>query len=190
MNKLSEKEKMLNGEPYTSRDPELLRERHQVRERLRQFNAALPPFDEQTKPAYERLLAQLLPHVPVTTWIQPPFHCDYGYNIFCEENVFMNFDCLLLDVVPIHIGRNTLLAPRVQVLTAGHALDATERVQGVEFGKPVRIGQDCWIGGGAIICPGVTIGNRSVVAAGAVVTKDVPANSLVAGVPARVLKQL
>ena len=186
----SEKEKMLSGEMYTSQDPELYKERRYVRELLNKFNSALCPFDEETKIVYQDLLVKILPNSPVTTWIQQPFYCDYGYNIYCAENVFMNFDCMLLDVAPIHIGKNALLAPRVQIYTAGHALNAVERVQGIEFGKPVVIGNDCWIGGGAIICPGVTIGNRCVIAAGAVVSKDVPEDSLVAGVPARVIRKL
>lgn len=185
----TEKEKMLSGENYTSHDPELLAERKYVRELLLQFNQLLCPFDDETRRKYEAVMTSMLPNCPKGTWIQPPFYCDYGYNIYCEENVFMNFNCLLLDVAPIRIGRNALLAPNVQIYTAGHAIDPVERVSLVEFGKPVVIGQDCWIGGGAIICPGVTIGDRCVVGAGAVVTKDIPSDSVVAGNPARPLQK-
>jgi maltose O-acetyltransferase len=121
---------------------------------------------------------------------QAPFYCDYGSNITTGENVFFNFNCIVLDVAPVYIGSNTFFGPSVQIYTATHPLNAKERVSGLEFGKAVTIGDNVWVGGGAIINPGVTIGDNSVVGSGSVVTKDVPSNVVVAGSPARVVKQI
>lgn len=122
--------------------------------------------------------------------LNPPFRCDYGYNIFVGENFYANFDCVILDVCEVKIGRDCMLAPGVHIYTATHPLDPFERSSGVEYGKPVTIGDHVWIGGRAIINPGVTIGNHSVVASGAVVTKDVPEGVVVGGNPARVIKHI
>jgi maltose O-acetyltransferase len=128
-----------------------------------------------------------MPHAAPTVYIQPPFFCDYGYNLYVEEYVYMNFNCVVLDVSPVRIGARTMFGPAVQVLTATHPIDAVERAKGPEYAQPIRIGRDCWIGGGAIIQPGVTIGDRCIVGAGAVVTKDVPDDTIVVGNPARPL---
>jgi maltose O-acetyltransferase len=134
--------------------------------------------------AYQQILASLLPNAADDIWIEPPFFCDYGYNVYTGASVYFNFNCVLLDVMPIRIGANTMFGPNVQVYTATHPVDALQRRQGPEFAKPISIGDDCWIGGSAIICPGVTIGDRCIVGAGAVVTKDVPTDTFVAGNPA------
>jgi maltose O-acetyltransferase len=177
----TEKEKMLAGELYVAADPELTAERTRARQLILRLNAA-DPADEA---AYRAIAAELLPNVDPTGYIQPPFYCDYGYNIYAGAGVFMNFNCVVLDVMPVRIGAGTMFGPAVQVYTATHPIDAAERAKGPEYAKPITIGRDCWIGGGAIIQPGVTIGDRVIVGAGAVVTKDVPDDSIVVGNPAR-----
>ncbi len=186
----TEKEKMLAGEDYRASDPQLQAERHRIRHLLARLNTMLCPYDACYRAQYEALLAEAFPNAHPSLFIQPPFFCDYGYNLHCEENVFFNFNCTVLDVAPVHIGRNAFIAPGVQIYTAGHDLGHLKRNSGVEYGRAVAIGRDCWIGGSAVICPGVTIGDRCVVAAGAVVTRDVPDDSLVGGNPARIIRKL
>ncbi len=146
-----------------------------------------PPPDEKTE--RQNILAELLGQSE-GAYIEPSFRCDYGYNISLGKNFYANFDCVMLDVCPVRIGDNCMLAPGVHIYTATHPLDAEERNSGVEFGKPVTIGNNVWIGGRAVINPGVTIGDNVVVASGAVVTKDVPANVVVGGNPAKIIKTL
>jgi maltose O-acetyltransferase len=179
----TEKEKMLAGELYVAADPELVAERVRARRLALRLNA-LDPADDA---GYRAILAELCPNADPTVYFQPPFFCDYGYNIYAGPGVFMNFNCVVLDVCPVHIGAGTMFGPAVQVLTATHPTDAAERARGPEYAKPIRIGRDCWIGGAAIIQPGVTIGNRCIVGAGAVVTRDVPDDTIVVGNPARPL---
>ena len=183
---LSEKEKMLASELYTASDPELVRERIRVRRDLKRLNNMVYGDD----PDYETVLRRILPNCIPDVQVQPPFYCDYGYNIRCGENTFFNFDCVVLDVAPVTIGKNGFFAPKVQLYTAGHPLDHKMRGDMLEYGKPITIGDDCWLGGGVIVCPGVTIGDRVVVAAGSVVAKDIPSDSLAAGNPARVIRSL
>jgi maltose O-acetyltransferase len=135
--------------------------------------------------AYHQIIASLLPNAAADTWIEPPFFCDYGYNIYIGERVFFNFNCVLLDVMPIRIGSNVMFGPNVQLYTAAHPVNALERRQGTEFAKPITIGDDSWVGGSAIISPGVTIGDRCIVGAGAVVTKDIDSDTIVGGNPAK-----
>ena len=123
-------------------------------------------------------------------WIEPPFYCDYGSNITLGDNVFFNFNCVVLDVTPVVIGSRVLFGPAVQIYAATHPLSAAERRSGLEAGKPVEIGDDVWVGGGAIICPGVQIGPESVIGAGSVVTRNIPARVLAAGNPCRVIREL
>jgi maltose O-acetyltransferase len=137
-----------------------------------------------------KALRQLIPSQGGNVWIEPPFYCDYGYNIELGDKVYFNFNCVILDVMKVQIGANTLIGPGVQIFTAMHPMNWKERASGLEFAKPVSIGSDVWIGGGAIICPGVSIGNRSVIGAGSVVTKDIPGNVFAAGNPCRVIKNL
>ncbi|MEO7548491.1 MAG: sugar O-acetyltransferase, partial [Ramlibacter sp.] len=138
----------------------------------------------------ERLLRELIPACGASVWIEPPFHCDYGSNITLGDRVFMNFNCVILDVAPVRIGAGVLFGPAVQVYAATHPMDAAGRRGGLESGRPVEIGDETWIGGGAIICPGVRIGARSVIGAGSVVTKDIPDDVFAAGNPCRVLRSL
>ncbi len=179
----TEKEKMLAGELYVAADPQLTAER----KRARQLTHRLNVTDYGDEAAYREITAELFPNAHPTLAVEPPFFCDYGYNIYAAEGIFMNFNCVVLDVSPVHIGAGTMFGPAVQVLTATHPLDAAERSAGPEYSKPIAIGRDCWIGGGAIIQPGVTIGDRCIVGAGAVVTKDVPDDTIVVGNPARPL---
>jgi len=177
----SEKEKMLAGELYDASDPLLMKERKAARTLTHRLNVT----EYGGEAAYRQIISELLPNAAADILIEPPFFCDYGYNIYTGEKVFLNFNCVLLDVMPIHIGSNTMFGPNVQIYTATHPTDAAERRKGPEFAKPISIGEDCWIGGSVIISPGVTIGDRCIVGAGAVVTKDVPSDTIVVGNPAR-----
>ena len=181
----TEKEKMLAGELYVGFDEELVAERTRARRLQKQLNIDHYGEPEQQAP----ILRKLLPNCRNDICIEAPFHCDYGYNIHCGEKVYMNFGCVFLDVGEIRIGNRVLFAPNVQLYTAGHPLDVTQRRADLEFGQPITIGDDCWIGGGAIILPGVTLGDRVVVGAGSVVTKNVQSDTLVAGNAARIIKQ-
>jgi len=182
----SEKEKMLSGELYNALDAQLSEERLQARQLLKELNNS----DESETDKRHQILKKLIPESGDGLWIQPPFYCDYGYNIKVGERVFFNFNCVVLDVMPVTIGSRTLVGPNVQIYTATHPMDYQVRASGLENAKPICIGDDVWIGGSAVICPGVTIGNRSVIGAGSVVTKDVPADVFAAGNPCRVIRSL
>lgn len=182
----SEKQKMLAGEPYLAWDETLYAERIACRKKIQKLNGTIPDSEE-----WLSAIQSLFPHAKGEVYLEPPFRCDYGTNIKLGDNFYANFNCTLLDVNTIEIGDNVLLAPNVQLLTAGHPLDVKSRVeQGIEFGLPIKVGHNVWIGGGAIVCPGVTIGDNSVIGAGAVVTKDVPANVVAAGNPCRVIREI
>lgn len=176
---------MLAGELYDSLDPELSQERTRCRGLCQLLNQSREDQPEER----QRILAELFGY-NTDAWIQPPFHCDYGTNIVLGSKVFFNFNCVVLDVTNVIIGDNVLFGPSVQIYTATHPLDAAERRQGLESAKPITIGADVWVGGGAIICPGVTIGERSVIGAGSVVTRDIPADVVAAGNPCRVIRSL
>jgi maltose O-acetyltransferase len=182
----TEKEKMLTGELYNALDPQLFQERLNARLLLKMLN------DSREDESAERhqILKQLLPNAGEELWLQPPFYCDYGYNIKLGDKVFFNFNCVILDVGPVTIGSRTLFGPNVQVYTATHPMDHKKRAAGLEYAKPIIIGEDVWIGGSAVICPGVHIGDRSVIGAGSVVTKDIPADVFAAGNPCRVIRTL
>lgn len=181
----TEKEKMIAGELYHSADEALSRDRLRARRLIHRYNHSLA--EEHT--LRQQILADLFGQV-TEAYIEPTFRCDYGYNIFLGNNFFANFDCVMLDVCPIRIGDNCMLAPGVHINTATHPIDPVARNSGAELGKPVTIGNNVWIGGRAVINPGVTIGDNVVVASGAVVTKDVPDNVVVGGNPARIIKKL
>ena len=181
----TEKEKMLAGELYDPLDPELCRERQRCRDLCKRLNDS----HEDQQQERRRILTQLF-GVETDAWVQPPFFCDYGTNIRLGSKVFFNFNCVVLDVMQITIGSNVLFGPSVQVYTATHPIEAEIRRKRLEFAKPVTIGSDVWIGGGAIICPGVTIGDRTVIGAGSVVTRDVPKDVLAAGNPCKIIRNL
>ncbi|WP_273452502.1 sugar O-acetyltransferase [Nevskia ramosa] len=181
----TEKQKMLAGELYDPIDPVLSQER----DRCRNLCLALNATREEQKEERQRLLNELFGK-ETDAWIQPPFFCDYGSNIVLGTKVFFNFNCVVLDVMPVTIGDNVLFGPAVQIYTATHPISAAERRKWLESARPITIGSDVWVGGGAVICPGVTIGDRSVIGAGSVVTRDIPADVFAAGNPARVVRRL
>jgi len=181
----TEKQKMIAGELYDPYDAQLIVERQRARDLLKSLNDSRE--DEQEERA--RILAELIGK-ETDAAIQPPFFCDYGTNIALGKKVFMNFNCVILDVAPVQIGDFVLLGPAVQVYAATHPMSASERRQGLEAGKPVVIGSDVWVGGGAIVCPGVTIGSSTVIGAGSVVTRDIPGGVFAAGNPCRVIRLL
>jgi maltose O-acetyltransferase len=181
----SEREKMLAGELYDPLDPELVEARTRARNLCQMLNATR----EEDEAERRRLAVDLFGAGGGDVWLQPPFYCDYGSNILLGTRVFFNFNCVVLDVCPVRIGEFTLFGPAVQIYTAAHPFDAELR-RTREFGKPVEIGSDVWIGGAAIICPGVKIGSKSVIGAGSVVTRDIPAGVFAAGNPCRVLREL
>lgn len=181
----TEREKMLAGELYDALDADLVFQRNRARDLCQDLNASR----ETDTDSRRRILKELFGSGGDSVWMQPPFFCDYGTNIFLGERVFFNFNCVVLDVCKITIGDFTLFGPAVQIYTPVHPMDPElRRVQ--EFGKPIDIGSDVWVGGGAIICPGVTIGSKSVIGAGSVVTRDVPPGVFAAGNPCRVIRTL
>jgi maltose O-acetyltransferase len=181
----TEREKMLAGELYDPFDPELVAARVRARDLCQTLNATR----EREEDTRRRILVELFGAGGGDVWMQPPFFCDYGSNIFLGKRVFFNFNCIVLDVCEVRIGDFTLFGPAVQIYTATHPLEAELR-RSQEFGKPVAIGSDVWVGGAAVICPGVTIGSRSVIGAGSVVTRDIPDGVFAAGNPCRVIRQL
>ena len=181
----TERDRMLAGEPYKALDPELVASRDRARDLCQDLNATR----EADREARRLILVELFGEGGDTVWMQPPFYCDYGANIRLGERVFFNFNCVVLDVCQVEIGDFTLFGPAVQIYTATHPMDPIAR-RSLESGKPIAIGSDVWVGGGAIILPGVTIGSRTVIGAGSVVTKDVPDDVFAAGNPCRVIRSL
>ena len=178
---MSERQKMISGLPYDPGDPALQADQAAAKQWMVRYNAALG-----STPADRRdLLRQRLGEVGEGAVIRPPFHCDYGYNIRLGRDVFLNFNCVILDVCEVDIGDLTQIGPGAQILTADHPRDPDQRARGVEFGKPISIGRNVWIGGGAIILPGVTVGDDALIGAGSVVTRDVAPGATVMGNPAR-----
>ena len=181
----SEREKMVAGELYDALDPELVA----ARERARDLCQALNATREAEQETRRRILTQLFAAGGDTVWLQPPFFCDYGTNIELGERVFFNFNCVVLDVCAVHIGDYSLFGPNVQIYTPMHPFNAEFRRK-QEYGKPVTIGSDVWVGGGAIILPGVRVGSRAVIGAGSVVTRDIPDDVFAAGNPCRVVRAI
>lgn len=182
----TEKEKMLAGDLYDPLDTQLSQERRRARLLIEKLNQTRD--DEEDERA--RLLRELIPASGDGLWIQTPFYCDYGTNITIGDKVFFNFNCVVLDVAHVRIGSRVLFGPNVQIYAATHPLSAAERRTGLELGKEIEIGDDVWVGGSAVICPGVRIGARSVIGAGSVVTKDIPESVFAAGNPCRVVREI
>ncbi len=182
----TEKQKMISGELYDPLDEELAKERLQTRLLIKALNETGEDEEEKRK----EILKKLIPDTGEGLWLQPPFYCDYGSNIHVGDKVFFNFNCVILDVMQVKIGSRTLFGPNVQIYTATHPMSFRERAAGLEYARPVTIGEDVWVGGSAIICPGVTIGDRSVIGAGSVVTRDIPSDVFAAGNPCRVIRTL
>lgn len=185
MNKTA-REKMLANEPYIATDPELESMHRKAQGLLDIFNLSRVNESEKRR----SILQELFGAIGQMFEIKPPFRCDYGCHIYAKENLYINFDCIILDCNEVHFGSNVLIAPKVQIYTAYHPLDVQMRRSGLEMAAPIIIGDDVWIGGGAIICPGVTIGNNTTIGAGSVVTKDIPANVVAVGNPCKVIKDL
>ena len=181
----TERGKMLRGELYDPFDPELVA----ARERARDLCQALNATREAQQDERRRILTELFAAGGESVWMQPPFFCDYGSNIELGERVFFNFNCVVLDVCRIRIGSFALFGPAVQIYTPMHPMNAELRRK-QECGKPIDIGSDVWVGGGAIILPGVTIGSRAVIGAGSVVSRDVPEGVFAAGNPCRVIREI
>jgi maltose O-acetyltransferase len=181
----SEREKMIAGELYDPLDPELVAMRRRARDLCQQLNSSAES-DAALRRAH---LMQLFAAGGDSAWIQPPFYCDYGSNIHLGHKVFFNFNCIVLDVCEIRIGDFTQIGSAVQILTPLHPMDHSLRRR-QEYGKPVEIGSDVWIGAGALVLPGVRIGSRTVIGAGSVVTRDVPEDVFAAGNPCRVIRPI
>lgn len=179
----SEKDKMLAGELYVADDPELRADSARAAAWMDRLNASSAAAAEQG----HAMLRELFGSVGEGAFIRPPFHCDYGYNIAIGRGVFLNFNCVVLDVVAVTIGDLTQIGPGVQILTPDHPRDPEARRAGLEFGRPIRIGANVWIGGGAMIMPGVSVGDDAIIGAGAVVTSDIPPGATIGGNPARPL---
>lgn len=182
----SNRDRMLAGEVYDSSDPALVADRRRAQALLREING----LDMTDPDRHAALLAELGIRLGRDATIMTPFRCAYGFNVAVGERSFLNYDCLLLDCGRIEIGARTMLGPAVQIYTAVHPLDPVERASNRETAEPVTIGDDVWIGGAAVILPGVRIGDRAVVGAGAVVTKPVPAGGVAVGNPARLVRTL
>ncbi|MBE2999521.1 sugar O-acetyltransferase [Nocardiopsis sp. HNM0947] len=180
-----QKARMLAGEPYKAEDPELQADLERAEKLARAFNDT--PVDTAAR---LQALRELLGSVGEDAYVRPPLAVDYGYRITLGAHTFVNCGAVMLDVAPITVGEYVQMGPNVQLLTPTHPLDATERKEGWESAEPITIGDNVWLGGGVIVCPGVSIGENTVVGAGSVVTKDLPANVVAVGNPARVVKEL
>jgi maltose O-acetyltransferase len=176
---------MIAGEPYDARDPELVEARRHAARCLQRYNTT--PSDDD---AMRAILRDLLGALGDGVELRPPFACDYGFNIAVGARTFANFNLIVLDVAPVSIGNDVQIGPSVQLLTATHPLDANLRRSGIESGKPITIEDNVWLGGGVIVCPGVTIGANTVVGAGSVVVRSLPPGVLAVGNPARVVRAL
>lgn len=183
---MNQKERMLNGLPYKAWLDGLLEEREACRAKLYTLNSITP----QERSRIPELLQGLFGRVGENPFLEPPFHCDYGCNIEVGNNFYANFNLTILDVNKVTIGDNAFLASNVAIYTAGHPIHPDSRNSGYEYGIPVTIGNNVWIGGNVVILPGVTIGDNAVIGAGSVVTKDIPANVVAAGNPCRVIREI
>jgi maltose O-acetyltransferase len=178
----TEKEKMLNNELYLATDEELTRMQFIASQLLHRFNFSHSEAQQQ------QIISELFGKIGTNLRIRPPFYCDYGCHIFAGDNLLINFDCTILDCNEVYLGNNVLLAPKVQIYTAYHPTDPSLRLSGRELAAPVTIGDNVWLGGGVIVCPGVSIGSNTTIGAGSVVTKDIPSDAIAVGNPCRVIK--
>ena len=181
---MTEKEKMLNGKPYQAFGEELTNERQYAKELLFDFNSARPSETAHQK----EIIKKLFGHIAGDFHIEAPFRCDYGYTISIGTNFYSNYNCTILDCAKVTIGDNVMFAPNVSLFTAGHPIHHEPRNKGIEYAFPITIGNNVWIGGGAIVNPGITIGDNVVIGAGSVVTKDIPPNVVAVGNPCKVVK--
>ncbi|MFT8595954.1 MAG: sugar O-acetyltransferase [Lentilactobacillus hilgardii] len=181
----TEKGKFLAGEPYNIMDPELASEETKARRLCKMMNE----LDDTAGKEKEQLIRQLFGSVGKSPWVQPNFRCDFGYNIHVGDNFMCNYDNVILDIAPVTIGNHCMLAPHVQIYSAYHPLDPAGREAFTGLGKPVTLGDDVWVGGGSVILPGVTLGNNVIVGANSTVTKSFGDNVIIAGNPARILRE-
>ncbi len=181
---MTEKEKMLSGNLYYPGNEELKADFNRCRKLTRSYNQTTE--DELEK--RQAILKELMGSIGEDSYIEVPFRCDYGQNIYAGNNFYANFNLVILDICKVHIGDNVLLGPGVGIYTAGHPIDAGVRNSGLEFGRPVTIGDNVWIGGNVVVNPGVTIGNNTVIGSGSVVTKSIPPDVIAAGNPCRVIR--
>lgn len=182
----SEKQKMLSQKPYIASDPELSKERMLAQKTCFEINSLSPEFVEKRN----QLLKNLLGSVKDNFYVEPPFHCDYGYNISIGEKFYSNYNLIILDCGKVSIGDNVMLAPNVSIYTAGHPIDAEMRNKEWEYAIPVKIGNNVWIGGNTVINPGISIGDNTVIGSGSVLTKDIPSNVIAAGNPCKVIRKI
>lgn len=183
---MNQKERMLAGLPYKAWLDGLSEERMENKKRIYQYNLLAPDALEEQEQLIKKILGKTGRHVH----IEAPFHCDYGYNIEVGENFFANYNLTVLDVGLVRIGNNAQIAPNVSIYTAGHPVHPESRNSGYEYGIAITIGDNVWIGGNAVIMPGVTIGDNVVIGAGSIVTKDLPSNVIAAGNPCRVIREI
>ncbi len=183
----TEKDKMLAGEIYDAGyDPQLIEERLRCKELCRDYNDLRP----RDTPARENLLSRILGSIGGAILIEQPFYCDYGYNVSVGQNFYANYNLVILDEAPVTFGDNVFIAPNCGFYTAGHPLDPSERNKGLEYARPISVGNNVWIGANVCVLPGVTIGDNCVIGAGSVVVRDIPANSVAVGNPCRVVKSI
>lgn len=182
----TEKQKMLSGELYQALSKELLKERQYAKELIFDFNSLRPTEIKKRN----KIIKNLLGKTERSFFIEPPFRCDYGYNIEIGENFYSNYNCIILDCAKVKIGNNVLFGPNVSLFTAGHPLDVDLRNQGFEFASPISIGNNVWIGGNVVVNPGVEIGENTVIGAGSVVTKNIPSHVIAFGNPCKVYKKI
>jgi maltose O-acetyltransferase len=183
---VTEKEKMLSGQMYDARDPQLAADRQRARDLCKSLNDS----EDCQQEFRQGIIRKLFGSTGNDIWIEPPFYCDYGTNITLGREVYFNFNCVILDPAPVTIGNHVLFGPGAHIYTASHPITALDRRKGLEFARPVEIGSEVWVGGAAIICPGVRIGSRSVIGAGSVVTNDLPEDVFAAGNPCRMIRHL
>lgn len=184
---ISEKEKCRQGELYdANHDPELIAERLACKDRCHEYNQLLPSAIERR----EEIISRLFGKTGRSFLIEQPFFCDYGYNIEIGENFYANMNCVILDEAKVRFGDNVFIAPNCGFYTAGHPLDVEQRNRGLEYARPITIGDNVWIGAQVCVLPGVTIGDNCVIGAGSVVNKDIPAGSLAIGNPCRVIRKI